>query len=578
MKNICPRHFYCFLICGLFAFLLIINTSTGFSSEDLEYTPNQKEILEELNIKRPKPKCTGPDIELSQGKLCGLEVEVKHGKKVNAYLGIPFAETTAGKNRWRAPVPDSGWQGTYKATLPGPACPQNNWFDPNLLYSEDCLSINVWTPSNKSEKPRSVVIFIYGGSYIYGFNAEPTYNGAYMSANGDIIFVGINYRLGSLGFLAGVKDKKTGEELKGNFGLLDQILAMKWVKDNISKFGGNPEDITLQGQSAGAASVGIHLTVSESSKGLFNSAIMESNPIGLPYKTLKQSKSIAHKFAAKLGCDVNDLSCMRSKSATQVIAAQDIKDRMLHSVLYGISDFLIWAPVIDKDVVLRHPLIDISKNNIEMPLIIGTNKNEGLLFVEALLKKMNIAHISDFEYSLALDVLFRSDKIKNKILKKYPYNDDKNEKILSMVITDSLFTCPALFVADNSSIETWVYLFDHIPSFNVFRIVDLLKCSEAVCHGAELPFVFHTAENMGYEFTEEEIFLSRVMVNYWTNFVKAANPNGNNPEWPEYKSRESNVILVTPIDEIVSKKDLKAKCSFWNSVGYDIHKTFWDIF
>lgn len=560
--------------------LLLFFLSSGwmFSAQASETDARIERVVEKANVEAVKPDCSAPEIEIDQGKLRGISVKTAGGKKAYAYLGIPFAETTAGKNRWRPPVPDSGWEGTFKATRFGPACPQTNRFDPSLPYSEDCLNVNVWVPSESSEKPRSVVLFIYGGAYLYGYSGDPAYDAAYMSAKGDVVVVTMNYRVASLGFLAGIKDKNTGEEINGNFGLLDQVLAMKWVKDNISKFGGDPDQITLHGQSAGAGSVAIHLTGPPSSKELFNYAIMESTPLGLPYKTMNDTEPIAKKFAKNLGCGVNDLACMRSKSAKEVVAAQNIKDRVLETALHGISDFLIWAPVIDGETVSAHPLSEIAKNKINKPLIIGTNKNEGLTFVSFSMNKLNMKDLSNIEYSLALDVIFRSNKIKDEVLKQYPHQGANNERMLGKVLTDYLFTCPSLFLADNSSMKTWVYLFDHIPSYNILQTIDIDICSEAVCHGTELPFVFHTAENIGYDFTEEERLLSRLMVNYWTNFAKNVDPNGNAPEWPEYKSRTTNVILVTPIDKIDSRKDLKAKCDFWDRIGYDLHTTFWDLF
>ena len=563
-----------FLIPGLLILLTIFFSNTAFASPD----KNLEEIIKKENDLRTRPDCTTQEIELEQGKLCGTKVKNSNGKISNAYLGIPFGETTAGKNRWRAPIPNSGWKGTFKATAHGPACPQTNRFNPSLSYSEDCLVVNVWTPGEKSEKPRSVMVFIYGGAFLYGFNGDPVYDGAYTSSKGDVIVVSINYRVASLGFLAGIKDKKTGEEINGNFGIMDQVLAMKWVKNNISKFGGNPDHVTLYGQSAGASSVALHLIGPAASRELFKQAIMESNPLGIPYKTIKDSRPIAGDFSKNLDCNVNDIECMRSKTAEEVVKAEIISDRVIEAALHGIKDFLIWAPVIDGEIVPVHPLKKIAGAKINKPLIIGTNKNEGLTFVGFAMNKLKMNKLSDIEYSLALDVIFRSNRLKNRVLEKYPHQNGNNEYMLGKVLTDYLFTCPSLFLADNSSEKTWVYLFDQVPSFNPLKIINLTVCADAVCHGFELPFVFHSAEEIGYKFNEEERLLSRLMVDFWTNFAKNADPNGKTPEWPEYKSRTSNVILVTPVDEIESNKDLKAKCEFWDKIGYGIHTSFWNIF
>ncbi|MEM7008505.1 MAG: carboxylesterase/lipase family protein [Thermodesulfobacteriota bacterium] len=544
----------------------------------------QKTIEQELESKpKAKPNCSAPDVSINQGELCGLNVKTTNDKQTYAYLGIPFGETTAGDSRWRAPVPDSGWQGKLEATQHGLACPQINRFVSDLPYSEDCLTLNVWSPDINPDKPKAVVVYILGGSYLYGYAGNPVYDGSYVSANGDIVLVTMNYRTGSFGFLAGVKDKDTGEKIDGNFGLMDQVLAMKWVKENIAKFGGDPNQITLHGESAGAGSVAIHLTGEPSTTGLFNNVIMQSNPLGMPFKSLIESKPIAQEFANKLSCANNDISCMRSKSAKEIVEAQNMAQAGVNLLLHGMKDFLIWGPVIDNKIVNGNTVLEISKKKNTKPTVIGTNENEAVLFVAFAMNKLGLNNLSDAEYSLALEVLFRSNKVKDKILKKYPHQGSNNESSLSAVLTDYLFTCPSLYLADNSSMKTWVYLFDHVPSYNLFSIIGVSACKEAVCHAAEVPFVFHTAENLGYQFTEQERILSRTMINYWTNFVKNIDPNGILPEgilphWPKYKSQESNVILVTPIDKIVSKQDLRARCEFWNEIGYDQHHSLWDLF
>lgn len=561
----------------IFTFVIIstlgvyINTAIA-SQQDVQL----EKIIQEENNKAKKQDCSTSKIELSQGMLCGKTVNYPGNKSANAYLGIPYAESTAGKNRWRPPVPDSGWSGTLNATIHGPACPQTNRFDPDLKYSEDCLTVNVWAPSEKSNKPRSVMVYIYGGAFLYGYSGDPIYDGAYTAANGDVVVVSMNYRVASLGFLAGIKDKNTGEEINGNFGIMDQTLALKWVKDNISNFGGDPDNITLYGQSAGASSVALHLTGPSNS--LFNKAIMQSNPLGIPYKSIKDSKPIAGDFAKNLGCLINDLECLRSKSVQEVVKAEIISGRVIEAALHGIKDFLIWAPVIDGKIVTTHPLKLIKENGIKKPLIIGTNKNEGLTFVGFSMNRLGLSKLSNIEYSLALEVIFRSSKLKNEVLKNCPYQDNDNEQMLGRILTDYLFTCPSLFLADNSSKKTWVYLFDEVPSFNPLKIINLTVCGDAVCHGFELPFVFHSAGNIGYTFTPEEKMLSVLMVDYWTNFARNTDPDGKDEIWPTYKSRTSNVIFVTPINEIESKKDLKARCVFWDGIGYDLHKSFWDIF
>lgn len=554
-----------------------------FAVEDTRIDKSQQNVIEGMNKIKPKSPCSAPDVIIDQGQLCGLIQETHNNKKVMGYLGIPFGETTSGDNRWRPPVANTGWDTKLEATENGLACPQINRFDPNVPYSEDCLSLNVWTPDINPSKPKAVVVYILGGSYLYGYNGNPVYEGSYLAAKGDIVLVTMNYRVGALGFLAGVKDESTGEEINGNFGLMDQILAMKWVKENISKFGGDPNQITLHGESAGAGSVGIHMAGQASTRELFNNVIMQSNPIGMPLRSIKESKPLAGQFADKLGCDDSDIACMRSKSAKDILSAQTMEQAGLNLLLHGMKDFLVWSPVIDNKIVNKHILREITKKYNSKPMIIGTNKNEGLLFVAYSMNKMGLDNLTDTEYSIALEVMFRSNDIRKKILKRYPQQGSNNEEVLAAVLTDYLFTCPSLYVADKSSKNTWVYLFDHIPSYNLYSVIGVSECKDAVCHGAEVPFVFHTAKNIGYEFTEDERLLSHAMINYWSNFVKNINPNDQLSgmklsDWPRYKSDNANVILLTPINKIISKKDLKAECDFWDEIGYHKDHSFWELF
>ena len=521
-----------------------------------------------------KIQCNAPIVNISQGSVCGKLVQTSSGKVVNAYLGIPYAETTAGENRWRVPIAHKKWDGVFKATEFGPSCPQST----NLEYpqSENCLSVNVWTPETKSVEPKAVMVFIYGGAFVFGYNGDPMYNGAYTSAYGDVVVVSMNYRLGALGFLAGIKDKTTGEEINGNFGILDQILALKWVQENISDFGGDPNKITLYGESAGAMSVGIHLVSSPQSNGLFRAAIMESNPLGLPYKTLKDTRSISKRFARNLGCSIHDILCMRNKLPEVILDAQQQKNMIWPAVFHGIKDLLAWAPVVDGEVVVEQPLKAMSEGKLTKPILIGTNRNEGVLFVEKGKAAIKRKTISDLDYKLMVDFIFRDRKIAKKLYEKYPPTGGDNTFVASKVITNYLFTCPSLLTASDSSPDTWSYQFDHVSSFNIWP--NTPDCAYYVCHGEELPYVFHSAENRGYKFTDNEDQLSNLIVGYWTNFAKELNPSHSENNWPQFEPDALNLIFITPLSAISAKSDLGANCEFWDSIGYELHQSWWDVF
>lgn len=520
-----------------------------------------------------KPPCSTGELKIKQGSLCGNLVGTSNGKRVNAYLGIPFAESTAGKNRWKAPVPRAAWEGTFEATRLGPACPQNT----DVMYpqSEECLSVNVWTPAGTSNGPKAVMVFICGGAFIYGSDADPLYDGAYTAANGNVVVVNLNYRLGALGFLAGVKDKKTGEEINGNFGILDQILALEWVHENISAFGGDPDKVTIYGESAGAMSTGIHL-VSPKSAGLFRAAMMESNPYGLPYKTLKQAEPLAKEFAGNLGCASDDIGCMRAKLPELVLDAQQQKDFVWPALFQGIKDMLVWSPVIDGGILIEQPLEAALSGKLKKPVIIGTNTNEALLFVEKAKSGLGWKTVSDFDYRLTMDFIFRDHELRKKIYGKYPPNGKDNTRLISKVLTDYLFTCPNLDASTHASNGTWSYLFDHVPSFKVWPLIS--ACADAVCHSAELSFVFHTPEGRGNKFTPPENALSDLMVEYWTDFAKDLDMGGKSNAWPEFMPGSRSLIFVTPVDEIKAGPYNDADCKFWDGIGYNLRNSFWGLF
>ena len=519
------------------------------------------------------PDCTTGSIQTKQGPLCGRVVTPISGKNVNAYLGIPFAESTAGDNRWRAPEPVKPWKGVLKATEFGPSCPQSSPVKPQ---SEDCLSVNVWTPPGVSQKPKAVMVFIYGGAFVYGSSADALYNGAYTAARGDVVVVSFHYRLGALGFLAGLKDKATGEEVNGNFGLQDQILALKWVRENIGSFGGDPERVTIYGESAGAMSVGLHLLSSPGSEGLFRAAIMESNPLGIPYRALKGSHAISKRFAHTLGCGEDDFKCMRGKLPEVVLDAQVQKNLIWPAVFHGMVDLFVWAPVIDGEVVTEQPVTAISRGKLKSPVVIGTNKNEGLLFVELTKAAIGKSSLSAQDYRLMLDFMIRDHALRERIYEKYPPVKGDNTDVVSRVITDFIFICPTRYTAEHSAPRTWSYAFNHVSSFNVWPKTP--ACATAVCYAAELPYVFHTAYSKGFDFNPEEAKLSDLIIDYWTSFAKDLNPGTDVVNWPPFGKDSLRLVFETPESRLRTVSDLKANCVLWDGPGYDLHDSFWGIF
>uniref|UniRef100_H2ZN19 Carboxylic ester hydrolase n=1 Tax=Ciona savignyi TaxID=51511 RepID=H2ZN19_CIOSA len=256
--------------------------------------------------------------------------------RVATFQGIPFAQPPVGELRFAAPQPPLSWEPDVKMTSEfGNSCIQEDdlvfgnftgsqmWNSPNAK-SEDCLYLNVWTPvRSRHAEPLAVLVWIYGGSYYSGTSSLALYDGRYLAATGGVVVVSLNYRLGPIGFLAPLAD-----ETPGNVGLLDQQLALKWVRDNIREFGGNPNNVTVMGESAGAASIGLH-TIAPSSRGLFSRVILQSGNQMTPWSTISLETSLnrTRTLAANLNCpkprtasEADILACLRTHTANEVFA------------------------------------------------------------------------------------------------------------------------------------------------------------------------------------------------------------------------------------------------------------------
>jgi carboxylesterase type B len=512
--------------------------------------------------------CAAGPVQTTIGAVCGTVAAVA-GTTVDAFLGIPFAEDTGGDNRWEPPVPKAMMQGTFQATKFGPICPQpqSESGGPVLPQSEDCLSVNVWVPA--SATPSSalpVMAFIYGGSFLQGSSALPVYDAAYLSGSQGVVVVTLNYRVGALGFFAGVHD------LPGNYGLLDQQLALKWVRDNIGAFGGDATRLMLFGESAGAMSVGLHLLSVPSSADLFTAALMESNPFGLPYKGLDLATEIGTAFEKLLKCipengtpSPQSLACMRALPAATIVDNQEDKSLVEQGLLLGFQGLLLWAPVVDGTLVTKQPPAG-AAGGLPKPTLLGTNKDEGTLFIYSALQILNLQTVTEQEYKAVLEVLFGQDNV-DAILQDYPAVSGDNAPVLSQVANDYLFFCSNQFVGSAGGEPAYGYLFTQPTHFNIWPNVP--QCAApVVCHFAEVPYVFNTATNIGESFNAEEQAVSNAMLAYWSGFSRSGNdPNTggeSRPTWPTF-SDFTYLDLGTPISTVV---DPPHNCGLWNDIGY----------
>lgn len=523
-----------------------------------------------------KPPCTTGVVETSnapdgpRNPVCGLHVETD-AKPVRAFLGIPYAAPTCGPNRWQHAKAVKPWSETLVATRFGPSCPQNTGISFHTEQSEDCLSINVWTPvPEKSTEKRPVMMFIYGGGFSIGASSGPLYQSDYLAAHGDVVVVNFNYRVGALGFLTGI------DGLEANFGFGDQIKALEWVQGHIEAFGGDPDNVTIFGESAGAASVSLHLSSSPSSEPLFKAGLMESPYYGIPYRTQRQAETVGKAFRRHLGCEGEKADCMRNATFAEIVKAESSLAEELPVIWQGRRALMPWAPVIDGKLIVNQP----NDKKLTKPTLLGTNLDEAALFVYGAFPKED-QHLKKGLYELSLTVLFGLEKTR-KILEHPPYRPihGDNRPALQEVMTDGIFTCPARAVAMNAeaSIRDKVFTYQfaqHTRNFNIWPQVP--ECKEMVCHSAELPYVFHSARAIHEELTPGEGVLSRAMVDYWSTFATTNEPSrdvlGAPPLWPpvpevlvlkvEEEKEGSGVRYVIPPAQ---DDPFKEKCAFWDEL------------
>ncbi len=511
-------------------------------------------------------------VDTSSGPVCGFVEAETPG--IRAYLGIPYAESTAGDNRWASPVPVARSDATIEGTAFGPICPQKQPDASTDTLSEDCLSLNVWTPARSADDKLPVMVFIHGGAFVIGSSRNPLYESNKLAARGDVVVVSLNYRLGAPGFLAGYGD------LDGNYGFLDQQLALRWVHDNVAGFGGDPEKVTLFGESAGAMSVGLHL-IAPGSADLFRAAIMESNPYGLAYKSMDHARAMGALLRDALSCRRDGLNCMRTKSFDEVVTAQKTDLMAIEGLLDGFSGFLTWSPVLDGDVIPVQPV----ETAITKPVIMGTNLNEGVLFAMAgeLSGEGGVKEIGRSAYKLELDVMFPSEAVSHiEAETRYRPLDGDNTSELAHLITDYILTCANRHVMALAENDVYGYQFTHVPSYDVWPEIKLCApAHEEVCHAFELPYVFGNPTTVveqhppvAHEFTAAETVLSERMMDYWTRFATTLSPNGGDgTPWPAFQANEPVRLIL---DETISTRtDLGANCLYWDSLGYNL-PGFWE--
>ncbi|XP_038671506.1 cholinesterase-like isoform X1 [Scyliorhinus canicula] len=518
-------------------------------------------------------------ITTSQGKVKGTPLNVLSGS-VTAFLGIPYAEPPIAGLRFKKPVPKRPWSGLLNANTNPNTCyqyvdsssPVSSWeemWNPNSQLSEDCLYLNVWVPS---PRPRAadVMVWIFGGGFVSGTASLAVYDGRYLAHVENVIVVSMNYRLGALGFFAW----PGSHDVPGNMGLFDQRLALKWVQDNIVAFGGNPRSVTLFGESAGAASVHLHI-LSPASHALFTRAILQSGSANARWVVLKatEAKRRAAILASNLECPSGNeaklMNCLRGKQP------QEIVEKSLGILTNNILSGCVFLPVVDGDFLTALPEKLIQMGTFkQLPILVGVNKDEGSYFLlyeapgfskdtaslitrEQFLKGVRISIPETDDMGLEAVVFEYTDWTDEN-------NTTKNRDALVNVAGDCNFVCPLLdFTAKfaGRGNTAYAYLFDQHASNAAW------PPWMGVMHGYEIEFVFGIPLKEGSNYNMAEKTLSRNMMHYWANFAKTGNPNEpelRGMQWPNYTPSEQKYITLNANTPGISMKHRAQKCAFWN--------------
>jgi len=478
-----------------------------------------------------------------------------HGKSINngavrAFQGVPYAAPPVGNLRWKPPVPAKRWKGELDATKYGHHCAQNHVFDdmifqdstsPDDRGSEDCLTLNIYAPASEKSKDKLPVMFwIHGGGYSGGGSSEPRHNGDFLPLKG-VVLVTINYRLGVFGFLALPELAAEQGGVSGNYGLMDMVAALEWVKKNIGDFGGNPKNVTIFGESAGSFAVST-LMAAPSAQGLFQRAIGESGGAVSTGTLSMQPLSVAGPKNAEWvkGLGVNSLAELRALPTDKVLDAAGKKD-MTH-----------FSPVIDGKF-LSESVLDIytEGKQAKVPLLAGWNRDEGFFFGNGM----------------------TAEKWKATAAQRFPETTERFLKLYPGA-TDAEAVRSAIDFGGDSFIAygtwKWIELDRKTGDKDIYRYkLDLAAPPSKfhpgswAFHSDDIEYIFGTIDTRpGAEWRPEDRKLSEEMMGYWTNFARSGDPNGPGlPHWPKYGEGDPVLHLDNPITSRPDEN--RARYEYW---------------
>lgn len=462
-------------------------------------------------------------VSVDGGKISGTK---NANGDVRIFKGIPFAAPPVGDLRWKAPAPVKPWSGIKQCTAFGPS-PMQGKPTPFMVYtpeflipeepiSEDCLHLNVWTAAKTPSEKRPVLVWIYGGGFSSGGSACAIYDGEALAKKG-VVLVSINYRVGVMGFFAHPElSKENPNNASGNYGLLDQIAALKWVQKNIAAFGGDPTNVTIAGQSAGSMSVNC-LVASPLAKGLFTKAIAESGSNMVSKGLIRTSDLHVSESAGK---DLADAAGFASVADLRKLSAEEVQQKIKGR----------FGPVID-GYVLPEPIPHIFETNKQnnVALLTGWNQDE---------RFSQLTSMAEFRKQVESKYAANAERI----FKFYPATTEaeatESQKALGRDETFGISNYAWAKIQSQGNNKAYLYNFLRKPPAEGEFV------QYGAFHTAEVPYAFNTLHNFKRPLQPSDYALGELMSSYWTNFAKTGNPNAKGlPEWPAFDDQKAMVMM-----------------------------------
>ena len=526
-------------------------------------------ILLSINLVGCTKKEAGMSADMNKERV--NQVSTEHGilegawseadASIGVFRGIPYAQPPVGDLRWRAPQDLASWTGVRHATKFGAACWQSYsddafvWSRGEFPRSEDCLHLNIWQPK-KADATAPVMVWFHGGAHTGGFAHVELFDGTELARQG-VVVVTVNYRLGPWGFLAHPALAEESEHNStGNYGLMDKIAALKWVQKNIRSFGGNPDNVTLFGQSAGSSSV-CALMASPLASGLFHKAIGQSAACLVKEKRDANGQQRGARLAQLA---LGELGAQDSESQVTAKQLRSIDNQSLLSAMEN-SPWSEGSRIVVDGWVLPEAPVDVFNANqqAKVPLLVGSLANEG----HELLPLNNALTESELDQYLSKTFAETAPKLKALYAEDLAISPGM---ALREILTDAFMAMSMRGWAQynhNADQPTYLYYMDYVPPAYQIYLFDDPNLnlpggprSTGAYHSGDLAYVFNNVGKTGDFWLKEDFAMARAMSGYWTNFAKTGNPNGANlPNWARYEPQNHNTqLLSNPIKTIAGAK------------------------